>query len=187
MVVRLYNIVSPNSFTISIKEGETCYPLTGYTFYRSYPANTQQIEIDGFTFAFNTEYWVKITDDVTNRDVIKNVKINDPLKYIDCGASCRITGLATLNQNTDVVTLKLTFAGNNTGPFNVYRSDDGGSTFQIITELELIEKSELLYGYNLYDESSPYTTSTIIRVESTNECRNYKDIGVISHTIAPDE
>lgn len=86
LIVRLYGIVSPHDFTVSIKSGVTPYPLnSGFVQYNgTYPGGTTQIEISGRTFNFDTQYWVKITDEVTNRYIIENVYLHNQAAYIDC-------------------------------------------------------------------------------------------------------
>lgn len=84
LVIRLYNIVSPNSYTISVKEGDTPYPLnSGYT------NVTGSMVGDVFTitsqhYKFNTQYWVKLLDTITGRYIIENIYENDPIAYMDC-------------------------------------------------------------------------------------------------------
>jgi hypothetical protein len=84
LIIRLYNIVSPNSYTISVKEGDTPYPLdSGYT------NVTGSMVGDVFTitsqhYKFNTQYWVKLLDTVTGRYIIENIYENDPIAYMDC-------------------------------------------------------------------------------------------------------
>jgi len=89
VVLRLYGIVSPHNFRVSIKQGGTAYPLTsGYVNYNGiYSGGTTQIEITGRTFNFNTQYWVKLTDVVTGRYIIENVYINDKIAWADCNCT----------------------------------------------------------------------------------------------------
>jgi len=89
VVLRLYGIVSPHNFRVSIKQGETAYPLaSGYVNYNGiYSGGTTQIEITGRTFNFNTQYWVKLTDVVTGRYIIENVYINDKIAWADCNCT----------------------------------------------------------------------------------------------------
>ena len=51
IVVRLYNINSPNNFTVSIKEGNSAYPLLStidYTEYGTYSGGTTEIDITDY-------------------------------------------------------------------------------------------------------------------------------------------
>ncbi len=86
LVIKLKNIVSPNPFTVSYKSGITPYPLdSGFTSYGgTYSAGTTFVNISGVTLNFNTTYWFKITDTVTNRYIIENIETNDPIAYTNC-------------------------------------------------------------------------------------------------------
>lgn len=86
LVIKLKNIVSPNPFTVSYKSGLTPYPLdSGFTAYGStYSAGTTFVNISGVTLNFNSTYWFKITDTVTNRYIIENIETNDPIAYMSC-------------------------------------------------------------------------------------------------------
>lgn len=84
LVIRLHSIVSPNSYTISVKEGNNPYPLdSGYT-------NVTGTMVNGvFTitsqhYKFNTQYFVKLTDITTGRYIIENIYENDPIAYMGC-------------------------------------------------------------------------------------------------------
>ena len=89
LVVRLYEIVSPHDFRIYIKESETPYPLdTGYIRYHgAYSGGTTQIELSDpkeYHFEFNTQYWIKIVDTITNRYINENVYIHDQVAFAGC-------------------------------------------------------------------------------------------------------
>lgn len=93
LVVRLYGIVSPNPFKVSIKKGDLPYPLdNGYEEYSTtYSGGTTQIELAYYRivppglktegFLFNQQYWVKITDLVTDRYIIENIYTNDQIAF----------------------------------------------------------------------------------------------------------
>ena len=95
LVIRLHGIVSPNSFKVSIKKGDSPYPLDSgyYDQYTTYSGGTTQIELTYYRivppglktegFSFNKQYWVKITDLVTGRYIIENIYTNDQIAY-DC-------------------------------------------------------------------------------------------------------
>jgi len=96
LVIRIYDIVSPNDFTVSIKKGDTAYPLdSGYYPCGDdvYSGGTEMITISGYTIPpgsketlllFDTQYWVKIVDTVTDRYIIENIKINNQAAFGDC-------------------------------------------------------------------------------------------------------
>ena len=86
LVIKLNNIISPNAFTVSYKTGPNPYPLdSGFTSYGgTYGAGTTLVVVSGITINFNSSYWFKITDNVTNRYIIENVETNDQIAYMDC-------------------------------------------------------------------------------------------------------
>lgn len=86
LVIKLNNIISPNAFTVSYKTGPNPYPLdSGFTSYGgTYTAGTTLVVVSGITINFNSSYWFKITDNVTNRYIIENVETNDPIAYSSC-------------------------------------------------------------------------------------------------------
>lgn len=108
LVIRLYGIVSPNDFTVSIKAGATPYPLnSGYVQYNgTYLGGTTQIEISGRTFSFNTQYWVKITDTITHRYIIENVFAHDQSAFADC--MCQAPTILTADCYLDELDCDLT-------------------------------------------------------------------------------
>jgi hypothetical protein len=110
IVIRLYGIVSPHNFRVSIKKGETAYPLTtGYVTYNGiYSGGTSQIEITGRTFNFNTQYWVKLTDVVTGRYIIENVYIHDKIAYSEC--NCTAPVILSLKCYTDDLDCELSLS-----------------------------------------------------------------------------
>jgi len=86
LVIKLNNIISPNAFSVSYKTGPNPYPLdSGFTSYGgTYSAGTTLVVVSGVTINFNSSYWFKITDNVTNRYIIENVETNDPIAYMSC-------------------------------------------------------------------------------------------------------
>jgi len=97
LVIRIYDIASPNDFTVSIKKGDTAYPLdSGYYPCGSYSGGTDLITISGYTIPpgtkytilqFDTQYWLKLVDTDTNRYIIENIKINHQAAYADCNCT----------------------------------------------------------------------------------------------------
>lgn len=75
--IKLYNIVSDGSYTIRYKTGNYPYPETidsTFTFYGS-GLTDSSIVITGLTF--DTQYWIKMTDEITGRYIIKNIYSHD--------------------------------------------------------------------------------------------------------------
>ncbi len=96
LVIKLNNIISPNAFTVSYKTGPNPYPLdSGFTsFGGTYSAGTTLVVVSGITINFNSTYWFKITDTVTNRYIIENIETNDPIAYTTC---CEVpTGISAV-------------------------------------------------------------------------------------------
>lgn len=82
--IRLYGINSENDFIVSYKSGETLNSeTTGFTSYDSYVAGTTGVTISGVTLSYNTNYWVKIQDSITNRYIIENIVTHE-----DCYFGC---------------------------------------------------------------------------------------------------
>jgi len=80
--IRLYNINVQNTFTVSFKSGLTLgNPNTGFTFYNTYPPRTTDITISDPSITYGTQYWVKIFDTVTERDIIENIFIHEECYY----------------------------------------------------------------------------------------------------------
>jgi len=76
---------------------------------------------------------------------------------------------------SQTVTITLTVAGTDSGPFDLY-SDADGYAFPFDTG---ISKSALLAGYT---STLVPDSATIIRVKSTGVCTNYKDLAITGTT-----
>lgn len=75
--VKLYNIISDGSYSVRYKSGDYPYPETidsTFTFYGS-GLTDASITISGLTF--DTQYWIKMTDETTGRYIIKNIYSHD--------------------------------------------------------------------------------------------------------------
>lgn len=77
------------------------------------------------------------------------------------------------------ITITLTSAGSDSGPFDIY----GNSTGSFVLITSGVSKLSLTSGYNI---SVPDGT-TVVRVQSTGTCTNYQDIPVqtTTTTVAP--
>lgn len=94
IVVRLYNINSPNNFTVSIKEGNSAYPLlstTDYFDYGAYDGGTTEIDITDYNFNMNQQYWIRIIDNVVNSIDNKRGYIVENI-YIDSKSINNVSG-----------------------------------------------------------------------------------------------
>ncbi len=84
LTVRLYNINSKNTFTLGYStHPKGTYTTVGGTYDSSNTRNykSNPITVDGLNF--DTEYWFKITDSVTGRNIIENIRTNDS-KAFEC-------------------------------------------------------------------------------------------------------
>lgn len=93
--IRIYNIDSPNPFRVSYKISDYMgSELTGYTTYNDlFPASTTGVTISGVTIDYDTNIWVKITDNVTNTFTIRNIKTCDICAYpaVACDMEVEVT------------------------------------------------------------------------------------------------
>jgi len=95
LVIRIHDIASPNDFTVSIKKGDTAYPLdSGYYLCGSYAGGTDLVNISGYTagstyttLEFDTQYWIKLIDTDTNRYIIENIKTNNEVAFAECNCT----------------------------------------------------------------------------------------------------
>jgi hypothetical protein len=161
IIIRLYGIVSKNSYTVSYKKGFTPYPITsGFTVYRTGCTETELIIYD-LPLVSNTQYWFKLTDETTmdgtiaERYIIENIYLDDKLAYSGCSYDCEMDGEARyidcdldgtaeyISSNTVLVTL--TVAGFDTCLFDLYSTADGCS----VVLASNISKSTLMSGYVL--------------------------------------
>lgn len=111
LVIRIYDIASPNDFTVSIKKGDTAYPLdSGYYPCGDtvYSGGTEMITISGYTIPpgskytailFDSQYWIKITDTVTDRYIIENIKTDNQSAF-----GCGCTPPIILSLDCDITT-----------------------------------------------------------------------------------
>lgn len=79
--IRLYNIVSSNSYTVRYKSGNSAYPEnddSSFIFYNS-GLTVSNIEIDNLMF--DTQYWFKIIDETSNRYIIKNINTHSSVAF----------------------------------------------------------------------------------------------------------
>jgi len=79
--VKLYNITNDGPYSIRYKSGSNPYPEhedSSYTLYGTGLTNSS-IVLTGMSF--DTQYWVKMTDETTNRYIVKNVYTNDSKTY----------------------------------------------------------------------------------------------------------
>lgn len=84
LYIRLYNIVSPNNFSVYYKSSENLGNVNSdFTFYGSYSGTTTGLTISDSELTLNTKYWIKIIDDVTGKYIIENIYTHESCFY-DC-------------------------------------------------------------------------------------------------------
>jgi hypothetical protein len=71
--VRLYNIVSDGPYTLRYKTGASPYPETTDSTFTLFNTGLTSNEVTISGLSFNTQYWVKMTDQTTGRYIIKNI------------------------------------------------------------------------------------------------------------------
>jgi hypothetical protein len=76
--VKIYNIISNGNYTIRYKSGNNPYPVetdSTFTLLGSYTPSTTEVTISGLTF--DTQYWIKMTDNTTGRYIVQNIFTHD--------------------------------------------------------------------------------------------------------------
>lgn len=76
--VRIYNIISNGNYTVRYKSGNNPYPVetnSTFTLLGSYTPSTTEITISGLTF--DTQYWIKMTDNITGKYIVQNIYTHD--------------------------------------------------------------------------------------------------------------
>lgn len=83
LTVRLYNLNNTNPYTVRYLSGSTNpYPEYDDTHFPNFVGSgltASEINVSGLTF--NTEYWFKVTDNVTGRYYVKNIFLNDSKSF----------------------------------------------------------------------------------------------------------
>ena len=79
--VKLYNITNDGPYSIRYKSGPNPYPEHDNTSYTLYGTGLTNPSIVLTGMSFDTQYWVKMTDETTNRYIVKNVYTNDSKTY----------------------------------------------------------------------------------------------------------
>jgi hypothetical protein len=79
--VKLYNITNDGPYSIRYKSGPNPYPEHDNTSYTLYGTGLTNSSIVLTGMSFDTQYWVKMTDETTNRYIVKNIYTNDSKTY----------------------------------------------------------------------------------------------------------
>lgn len=109
--VRLYNIVSDGPYTLRYKTGTSPYPETTDLTFTLFNTGLTSNEVTFSGLSFNTQYWVKMTDETTGRYIIKNIYTHDTNAYpcyntmcFDVDANCTGSYFDTTPTPTPTVT-----------------------------------------------------------------------------------
>lgn len=79
--VKLYNITNDGPYSIRYKSGANPYPETIDTTFTLYGTGFTAINLIITGLTFDTQYWFKMTDEITGRYIIKNIYTNDSKTY----------------------------------------------------------------------------------------------------------
>lgn len=79
--VKLYNITNDGPYSIRYKSGLNPYPEHEDSSYTLYGTGLTNPSIVLTGMSFDTQYWIKMTDETTNRYIVKNVYTNDSKTY----------------------------------------------------------------------------------------------------------
>ena len=71
--IRLFNIVSSNTYTLRYKSGASAWPEYDDTTFILYNTGLTSSTIEIDNLMFDTQYWFKIIDEISNRYIIKNI------------------------------------------------------------------------------------------------------------------
>lgn len=87
LVIRLHGINCENDFTLSHCKGDNPMKIL-FNNYEGiigvYDSNVTEINVTNTVFEYDTQYWFKIRDNVTQKWVIKNIFTNKSSNFHDC-------------------------------------------------------------------------------------------------------
>ena len=75
--VRLYNITNDGTYSIRYKSGSSPYPETIDSTFTLVSTGLTASTVTITNLSFDTQYWVKMTDETTGRYIIKNIYTHD--------------------------------------------------------------------------------------------------------------
>lgn len=79
--VKIYNIVYDNTYSLRYKSGDYPYPENIDSTFTLYGTGLTNSSITLSGLSFDTQYWIKMTDDSSGRYIIKNIYIHDSKAY----------------------------------------------------------------------------------------------------------
>jgi hypothetical protein len=105
--VRLYNITNDGTYSIRYKSGDSPYPETNNSTFTLYATSLTATTITITNLSFDTQYWVKMTDETTGRYIIKNIYTHDSKAFpcydtmcfdveVQCGVVPSVTPTPTI-------------------------------------------------------------------------------------------
>ncbi len=102
LIIRLHNISFNNPYTISYKSGEVLGSLNDLIeLNTTFSGSTVSLNED---FEFNTKYWFKLTDTVTDQFIIKSFTTNES-KIYECYDEIDIDVVITQSGDTYTITI----------------------------------------------------------------------------------
>ena len=157
LTVRLYNINSKNQFTLGYStHPKGTFTTDGGTYDSSNTRNykSNPITVDGLNF--DTEYWFKITDSVTGRYIIENIRTNDSKAFecydrIDVDVTTSLVSCGVWVTKTITVSEVYPNNASNNRRYNIYT----GTTTNFPTTV-MVSNQTLPYSYNVtYANATP--------------------------------
>ena len=204
--VRIYNIISNGNYTVRYKSGNNPYPVetnSTFTLLGSYTPSTTEITISGLTF--DTQYWIKMTDNTTGRYIVQNIYTHDSKAFPCYDTICFSIDVICENQPTPTPTITptptptITTTPTSTGtitttPTSTTCSDDIVRTLsvapRIAKSLQTDELNDLVYvvAYSgITNTSSIYAitpnTSTITQVYSGLNHARYSTLNTTNNKL----
>jgi hypothetical protein len=79
--VKILNITYENTYSLRYKSGDYPYPENNNSTFTLYGTGLTDSSITLTGLSFDTQYWVKMTDDVTGRYIIKNIYTHDSKSF----------------------------------------------------------------------------------------------------------
>ena len=164
--VRIYNIISNGNYTIRYKSGNNPYPVetnSTFTLLGSYTPSTTEITISGLTF--DTQYWIKMTDNTTGRYIVQNIFTHDSKAFPCYDTICFSIDVVCITPTPTPTTTSTSTGTITTTPTSTTCSDDIVRTLyvapRIAKSLQTDELNDLVY---VVAYSGTTNTSTIYAI-----------------------
>lgn len=79
--IKIYNIVYDNTYSLRYKSGDYPYPENIDSTFILFGTGLTSSSITLSGLSFDTQYWIKMTDDLSGRYIIKNIYVHDSKAY----------------------------------------------------------------------------------------------------------